>query len=205
MWNFFNKNAIETSYKLTSILPSVFCFQGYFFNSLEKDSILNYFYLVYQEVIYFIISTLVIFLGYKYNLRIDKYLLCTIILLWLLRIIYYNITDDLNVKEYFSFYSYFLFYNSLIYNYGYYLLGIYFGCLNYVIQKRYNDQDCNKNHKTYLLVFAKFIKIIKQKTKLLYYTMGILFLIIIIILTFDQDLLFMSTPKIEHLVLGHVT
>ena len=195
MWNFFNKNAIKSSYKLTSILPSIFCFQGYFFNSLEKDSILNYFYLVYQEVIYFIISTLVIFLGYKYNLRIDKYLLCTIILLWLLRIIYYNITDDLNVKEYFSFYSYFLFYNSLIYNYGYYLFGIYFGCLNYVIQKRYNDQDCNKNHKTYLLVFAKFIKIIKQKTKLLYYTMGILFLIIIIILTFDQYLLFMSTES----------
>ena len=50
MWNFFNKNAIESSYKLTSILPSIFCFQGYFFNSLEKDSILNYFYLVYLEV-----------------------------------------------------------------------------------------------------------------------------------------------------------
>ena len=190
MWNFFNQNAIESSKKLTSILPSLFCFQGYFLNSLEKDSILNYFYLVYQEVIYFIISTLIIFLGYKYHLRIDRFIIGIMIILWLSRLIYYFFNDDLNVKEYFSFYGYFLFYNSLIYNYIYYLLGIYFGCLNYVIQKRYNYYECDKNHKTYLLGFTRLLKIIKKKTKLLYYTLGIIFIIIIIVFTFDQYLLF---------------
>ena len=190
MWNFFNKNVIEPSKKLTSILPSLFCFQGYFLNSLEKDSILNYFYLLYQEVIYFIISTLIIFIGYKYHLRIDRFIIGLMITLWLSRLIYYNFNDDLNVKEYFSFSGYFLFYNSLIYNYMYYLLGIYFGCLNYVIQKRYNYYDCDKNHKTYLLGFTRLLKIIKKKSKLLFYTLGIVFLIIIIIFTFDQYLLF---------------
>ena len=190
MWNFFNKNVIDPSKKLTSILPSLICFQGYFLNSLEKDSILNYFYLVYQEVIYFIISTLIIFLGYKYHLRIDRFIIGTMIVLWLSRLIYYSFNDNLNVKEYFSFYGYFLFYNSLLYNYLYYLLGIYFGCLNYVIQKRYNYYECDKSRKTYLLGFTRLLKIIKKKSKLLYYTLGIVFLVLIIFFTFDQYLLF---------------
>ena len=197
MWNFFNKNAIDSSYKLTSILPSIFCFQGYFFNSLEKDSILNYFYLVYQEVIYFIISTLVIFLGYKYDLSIDRFIIGTIIILWLSRLLYNKFNDDLNVKEYFSFYGYFLFYNSLIYNYAYYLVGIYFGCLNYVIQKRYNCYECDKNHKKYLVRFTRLLKTIKQESKLLYYILGIIFLIIIIVLTFDQYILFKYNKSIN--------
>ena len=189
MWNFFNNNVIETSKNFWSIFPSLFCFQGYFLNSLNKDSILNYFYLVYQEVTYFIISTLFIFLGYKYHLRIDRFILLTMLILWLFRSIYYMVSN-LNVKEYFSFYGYFFFHNSIINNYLYYLLGIYFGCLNYVIQKRYNYYECDNQGKTYLLGFTRLLKIIKKKSKLLFYSLGIFFLVLIIIFAFGQFLLF---------------
>ena len=190
MWTFFNKNMIESSLNFSEIFFSIICFQGYFINSLNKDSILNYFYLVYQEIFYFIISTLIIFLGYKYHLRIDRFLIFIMIILWLFRIIFYFFNDNLSVKEYFSFFGYALFYNSMIYNYIYYALGIYFGCLNYVIQKRYSYYECDRQQKTYLLGFTRLLKIIKKKSKLLFYALGIVFLILIIIFTFDQYLLF---------------
>ena len=190
MWSFFNKLMIETSHNFSSIFFSIFCLQGYFFSPLNKDSILNYFHLVYQEVIFFVISTLVIFLGYRYHLRIDRFILGTIVFLFAFRIIYYNISDDLNVKEYYSFNGYSLFYNSIAYNYLYYALGIYFGFLNYVMQKRYTYYECDKQNKTYLLGFTRLVKIIKNKSKLLFYSFGIIFLILIIIFSFGQYLLF---------------
>ena len=198
MWTFFKKNMIDSSLNIKDIFLSVICFQGYFINnSLNKDSILNYFYLVYQEVFYFIISTLIIFLGYKYHLRIDRFIICTIGLLWLFRIIFYCF-NDLNVKEYFSFYGYALFYNSMIYNYLYYALGIYFGCLNYVIQKRYTYYECDKQKKTYLLGFTRLLKIIKKKTNLLFHLLGIVFLILIVLFSCIQFLLFKYIEFIQN-------
>ena len=197
MWNLFKKKMINSSLKVLSLLPSLFCFQGYFLNNLEKDCILNYFYLVYQEVIYFILSTFIIFLGYKYHLRIDRFIIITIFLLWIIRTIYYNLHDDLDVKEYFSFYGYALFYNSVFYNYIYYALGIYFGSINYVIQKRYTYFECYKQQKSYLLGFTRLLKIIKKKSKLLFYTLGIVFLILIILFSFIQPLLIKYVEEIN--------
>ena len=190
MWSLFNKLLIETSHNFSSIFPSILCFQGYFTSSLNKDSILNYFHLAYQEVLFFLFSTLFIFIGYRYYLRMDRFILSTIILLWLFRIIYYALSDDLNVKEYYSFKGYSLFYNSILYNYLYYALGIYLGCLNYVIQKRYTYYECDKQNKIYLLGFTRLLKIIKKKSKLLFYILGIVFLILTIIFAFGQYILF---------------
>ena len=191
MWNFFKENMIDSSINIPSIIPSIFGFQGYFYNHLDKDSILNFFYLVYQEISYFIISTIFIFFGYKYHWRIDRFILCSISFLWIFRIIFYILNYKLNAKEYFSFHGYYFFYNSIIYNYIYYLFGIYFGCINYVIQKRINYYDCDKQGKSYLLGFARLLKIIKKKSRLLFYILGIVFLILIIILSFGQCLLFL--------------
>ena len=190
MWSLFNKLLIESSHKFSSIFPSIFCFQGYFTSSLNKDSILNYFHLAYQEVLFFLFSTLFIFIGYRYYLRMDRFILSTILLLWLFRIIYYALSDDLNVKEYYSFKGYYLFYNSILYNYLYYALGIYFGCLNYVIQKRYTYYECDKQNKIYLLGFTRLLKIIKKRSKLLFYILGIVFLILTIVFAFGQYILF---------------
>ena len=150
----------------------------------------NYFYLVYQEVIYFLISTSIIFLGYKYHLRIDRFIIFSIFSLFIFRLIYYYINEDLNIKEYLSFNAYGFFYNSLVYNYIYYAIGIYFGSLNYVIQKGYTYSDCDKQGKIYLLGFTRLYKMIKSKSRLIFYYFGIFLLIIIIMFIFGQYLLF---------------
>ena len=190
MWIFYNKLMIEPSKDLINILLSSICFHGYFLNYLNKDSILNYFSLVYQEVFYFIISTLIIFLGYKYHLRIDNFIIFITVILWLFRLFYIFLNEELNVTEYFSFGDFSFFYNSLIYNYIYYALGIYFGSLNYVIQKGYTYADCDKQKKTYLFRFVKLLKLIKKKSKLVFYILGIIFLLLIIIFSFGQYLLY---------------
>jgi hypothetical protein len=69
-------------------------------------------------------------------------------------------------------------------------LGIYLGCLNYVIQKRYTYYECDKQNKIYLLGFTRLLKIIKKKSKLLFYILGIVFLILTIIFAFGQYILF---------------
>jgi hypothetical protein len=137
MWKFFQDLMIAPSRSLNNLIPSLFCLQGFVFTTEERDILLNYFYLVYQEVVYFIISSLIIFLGYRHNIRIDRFLVITMISLFIIRlIIYYALNDgQLNIKEYFSFNTFGFFYNSLIYNYLYYAIGIYFGSLNYVLQK----------------------------------------------------------------------
>ena len=201
MWKFFQDLMIAPSRSLNNLIPSLFCLQGFVFTTEERDILLNYFYLVYQEVVYFIISSLIIFLGYRHNIRIDRFLVITMISLFIIRlIIYYALNDgQLNIKEYFSFNTFGFFYNSLIYNYLYYAIGIYFGSLNYVLQKGYSYFDCERQRKVYLLGFTKLVKIIKKKSKLCFYYLGIVFLILIIIFSFGQPLLFKYVKVLNNL------
>jgi hypothetical protein len=102
--------------------------------------------------------------------------------------IYYAFADknDCDAKEYFSFGDYNFFYNSLIYNYIYYVFGIYFGSLIYVLQKGYSFNNCDAQKKNYLLGVTKLSKKIKKKSRLVFYFLGIAFLIIIIFFSFGQ-------------------
>ena len=130
--NYFQKNIIEPSYKIQNIFFLLFGFQGYLlpFIRNDKNNILNYFNIVYQEIFYFIISTIIIFVGYKKNLKIDKFFRITILILFIGRLLFYFISGFINIRNYFSFQSYGQFYTSIIYNYIYYLIGIYFGMFN---------------------------------------------------------------------------
>ena len=59
MWKFFQDLMIAPSRSLNNLIPSLFCLQGFVFTTEERDILLNYFYLVYQEVVYFIIYFLI--------------------------------------------------------------------------------------------------------------------------------------------------
>ena len=186
MWNFFKQKLIDSSTDFINVLRGILCLQGNFFFNFNVDSIYTYFYLIYQEIIFFILSSLIIYIGYRFNLRIDRFILATISLLFVFRVFYYYLSDNLNVRYYFDLNNYAGFYHSAIYNYLYYILGIYFGCLNYVIQKGYTYYECDTQGKVYLLGFTRLLKIIKRKTKCFFYTLGIIFLVLIILFTFTQ-------------------
>lgn len=167
-------------------------FQGHLLPFLRngKYNLLNYFNIVYQEIFYFIISIILLFFGYKKNIRIELFIGIIILALFLLRIIFYISFGFLNNRDYFSFKYYGLFYSSLFYNYIYYLIGIYFGMFNYVIQKRYSILDCKKNKKIYLIHIIQVIEIIKKRKKFPLYLTIIFFIIFLLILFFQQILIF---------------
>ena len=186
----FNHKIVKSSYKFGKLFPLFLGFQGYLLPFLrnEKYNLLNYFNIVYQEIFYFIITTIFIFIGYKRNLRIDKFIKLCMVFLFLLRILFYFCFRFLNVRDYFSFQSYGLFYSSLFYNYIYYLIGIYFGMLNYVIQKRYSVLDCKKNKKIYLIRSTQIVYIIKKRKKFPIY-LTVLFTIFLLVFLFLQPIL----------------
>ena len=188
--NYFQKNIVEPSYKIQNIFFLLFGFQGYLlpFIRNDKNNILNYFNIVYQEIFYFIISTIILFVGYKKNLKIDKFFRITILILFIGRLLFYFISGFINIRNYFSFQSYGQFYTSIIYNYIYYLIGIYFGMFNYIIQKRYLYMECIKNKKSYLINCVKIIEIIKKRKKYPYF-LGIIFILILFLNTFSQQIL----------------
>ena len=191
VWDFFNQKMIEPSYQIKHIIPLLFGFQGYLLSFIRNDkfSILNYFNLVYQEIFYFIISSIILFFGYKKNLRIDFYIIILIVLLFSFRIIYYFM-DKTNSRDYFSFHSFGQFFTSLVYNYIYYLFGIFFGMFNYVIQKRYSILDCKKNKKIYLINCVKIIERIKERKIIPVIIIVIIILFILFNIFIQQILLF---------------
>ena len=191
VWDFFSQKIVRPSHNIGKIIPLFLGFQGYLLPFLRngKYNLLNYFNIVYQEIFYFIISTILLFFGYKRNIRIELFLGATILALFLLRIIFYTCFGFLNNRDYFSFKSYGLFYSSLFYNYMYYLIGIYFGMLNYVIQKRYSILDCKKNKKIYLLHSIQVIEIIKRRKKFPLYLTIIFFIVFLLIIFFQQILI----------------
>ena len=205
IWDFFNQKIVEPSNTKGKIIPLLFGFQGYFLSFIRNDkyNLQNYFNLAYQEIFYFIISTIFIFVGYKKNLRIDFYCKVSIGILFLVRFLYYFISGT-NNRDYFSYQSYGQFYTSLIYNYIYYLLGIYLGMYNYVIQKRFTNLDCKKNKKIYLVHCVKVIEIIKRKKGFPIY-IYIIFIFILLINIFLQQILIFIFELINNSITECIT
>ena len=167
MWVFFYQNLIISSQNLKYLIPLLIGYKSYLIPSLfpEKHNILHYFYLVFQEIIYFLVSSIIIFIGYKKNIKIDFFFKILFSFLIIFRIIYYFIYIGLDDKDYFGFNQFGEFYNSMIYNYSFYILGIHYGMINYVIQKGYSVKDCNKQNKKFLISSINLLNPIKKKNK----------------------------------------
>jgi len=167
IWDFFNQSSINPAREFNYIIPLLIGFKSFFIPGLSPNerNILNYLYLVFQEIIYFLITTVIIFIGYKKNLRIDRFLKIVFLILIVLRIVYYFIDVGLDDKDYFGFHKYGQFYTSMIYNYTFYIIGVHFGMINYVIQKGYSFTDCQNNNKIYLNSSFAILNIIKKKNK----------------------------------------
>ena len=104
----------------------------------NRQNLIQYFYLPLNESFLFIFGIIMISLGYKFKLRIDYIIIILGFSIYILKIIlycfyFYN-------KEYFSTLYYYLYdYGELmlnpIFNIPYYLIGIYFGLINFSVQK----------------------------------------------------------------------
>ena len=124
----------------------------YFGPSIEEESrkgnnILHYFWLPFNEIFFFIIGVLLITIGFKKKYRIDIIILILIPIIFIVKIIYsflivifYESNDKIPLKKiiptyYFSFFNYGKFMINPLFNLPYFFIGMYFGLMNYTIQK----------------------------------------------------------------------
>ena len=108
-------------------------------NEFEKrQNLIQYFYLPLNEMFLFIFGTAFISFGYFFKFRIDFMIIILILSLYIIKIIYY-INTLYNDEYYSTLYFYLYDYGELmlnpIFNLPYYLIGMYFGLVNFSIQK----------------------------------------------------------------------
>ena len=104
----------------------------------KRQNLIQYFYLPLNEMFLFIFGTAIISFGYLFKIRIDYMIIILILSLFVIKIIFY--INTLYKNEYYSTLYFYLYdYGELmlnpIFNLPYYLIGMYFGLVNFSIQK----------------------------------------------------------------------
>ena len=122
-----------------------------------------YFYIPINEVFFFIIGTALISLGYRFKFRIDIIILVLILLVYLFKIILYIVNQTQATKIYTTT-DYYLFNHGLniihpLFNLNYFLVGMFFGLINYSIQKGITDLEKNNYQNIFLLTDSKTTKV----------------------------------------------
>ena len=190
IWNFYHEAMVSSVIKVKYIMPLLIGYKTYLFKGIlyENENILDYLYLVFQEIFYFSFTTIIIFIGYKFNLRMDRFFKIIFILLIIFRIVFY-IIKKLDDKDYFGYKEFGKFYTSLLYNYTFYIIGIHYGMINYVIQKGYTFRECDQQNKIYLINALHSFKSLKRKTKYYLCMLSIIFFCILLFNSFLQQII----------------
>ena len=135
-----------------------------FDNYEEKQNLIFYFFMPLNEIFFFVFGIILISLGYKYKIRLDFIIIGIIIFLILMKIIifssYWNTENRIISTT-----DYYLFHFGLqslrpYLNLSSFLIGMYFGLINYSIQKGITSiyKDKNNNYK-------KLINLEESKTE----------------------------------------
>ena len=118
-----------------------------------NQDLFDYFWIPLNEVFFFIFGSIFISLGHSLKLKIDYIIIALIILLYAGKIIYYQLYSE---EMYTTLYYYLFEYGKLmlnpIFNLSYFLIGMYFGLINYSIQKGINEVNGFSDYSTILKI-----------------------------------------------------
>ena len=143
-----------------------------FYNIKDKDEIfakesafIPYLYLPINEIILFIIGISLISLGYKFKLRFDIIIIISFLLIYLFKLVLFIV--HLYKKEFYSTLYFFLHgYGILmfnpIFNFPSFLVGMYFGLVNFTIQRGINNLNKDEKNNEYELLDKDQISLLKE-------------------------------------------
>ena len=138
----------------------------------KEFSILNYFWFVYNEIFFFILGVIIIFSAYRYKIRIDRLLIMFIPATFVLKLLYYFIFGgDINPNIYYYYKDYGKYMTTPFFNLPYYLIGLYFSSLNYVVQKGLTYEEAEKQDKSFLLLSIRNVNFLKSASKAFIYVL----------------------------------
>ena len=190
MWVYFNHSVLLTKISFPQLISLLFGFQTYSFPDRNQDNILNYFWLLYNEIFFFLLTIIILYFIYKYNLQFNRIIILLFFLIEIFKFIFSYFIYNLYPALIFTFYNYGKFYVTSFMNYPYFLIGIYFSMFNYTMQKRLNYGDCERQGKHYLKPILKAIKKIENYKKNNLYKCGTLLIIILIIFCLSPFIIF---------------
>ena len=106
-----------------------------------KQNLIQYFYLPINEVFLFIVSTILISIGYKFKLKIDIAIIIIVAIIFILKILFFVLYSYNHQKYptlYFYLYDYGGFMLNPFYNLPSFFIGMFFGLINYSVQRGVN-------------------------------------------------------------------
>ena len=130
----------------------------------RKQNLIFNFYMPINEIFFFLFGMVLLSLGFRFKLRIDFVIIGLILIIFIAKIILYCVSSGFG----FSTIDYYIFdFGILIltpsYNISYFLIGMYFGLINYTIQKGINNIYKESRYtKYYLLEETKKNSAIKE-------------------------------------------
>ena len=142
IYELFNQNVLMVPEESSNFILSLLLFKSFQFNKIDsrvRHYLIDYFWMPINEIIFFIFGTILITIGYKCKLRIDYAIIIIVILLYIGKIIFYYAYFHLKENIYTTLYYYIFDYGQMmlnpIFNLSYYLIGMYFGLINYNLEK----------------------------------------------------------------------
>ena len=174
-------NSLSTSEIFLKILLIDILYHKQFSEEINQTMI----WIVENECVFFIIGSALLFIFYKKRWRIDIFLLISIILLFLLKLIvccFIN-KSDIYPMEIISTQKYGYMLDCAYFNLIYYFIGLYFGLINYVIQKSITYEFICSHKKFELNLPFKFVNFFRTKSS---YTHYFILLLCVIYFIFDS-------------------
>ena len=144
----FNNNSSLNETNILDIIPSNITKEQ---NSNIRSTFLDYYWIFTNEIIFFLLGVFIIYFFYntkKYHIEKSFFVYEGIILA--LRIVF-MIKFNFSTIEYLSNYGYGQIFKNPLFNFNYYLIGIYFGMVNYIIEKKLTPTLVSNENKEFLL------------------------------------------------------
>lgn len=106
---------------------------------IQGQTLIDYFWMIFNEFLFFVIGVEIITAGFKFKLRIDFFIIILIIICFIAKIILTYLMTSSGEKYYSTLYYYLFDYGKFmlnpLFNLPSFLIGMYFGFMNYSVQK----------------------------------------------------------------------
>ena len=202
---YYNQRIIKQSTRTLSIITQLLCIRPFFFVHIgtddndvytlnDVDVFYDYYWLIFNEMVFFVFTAVIIWINYKekYSLNHFCFLCGLFIIVVRFVIVFYN---HFEVLHYFSHLGYGLYFINPLNNYVYYLIGVYFGLINYAYQKNITLDECEETQRFYLMNTIRYINGQQKKTLISNYIMGIVILLCTLLLSLSQIIILRCTGK----------
>ena len=197
LWEHLNHNILSQC-GIIDILQQIFLVKPIlFFNILADTSeltksqseglLLDYFWLINNEIVFFLLTGGVIYLCYKYKYSLNHYVIGMWVFIIIIRILIVFI-NSYRGTQYTSNVHFGRYFISAINNYPYYLVGVYFGLINYALQKGISADEAASDQRDYLFSPIQNVLFYNNKPKSFFYSYGFIILAVIVAASLSQGI-----------------